>query len=182
VRGAADGVCVTLGWPGSNFGGAGEATGFDGGTATGDARAFRSVEDAATVLSPGFSATGAFTSRGMEVRNGTSALVGVCCRGEASGRGFSTGGVAGFAGAQFATPPSWTVPHQGQKVISFFCGRGGALVAAGCACGGLMAASAAFSATGLSITAGFSATMGFSTRTVCGFGGAAGAEACEACS
>jgi len=133
------------------------------------------------VESRDFSATDAFISRGIVVRSGTSTLVGVCEGGVSSG-GFATGGVADFAGGQLATPPSWTVPHQGQKVISFLCGGGGALATAGCTGGGFTGASAGFSITGFSTTTGFSATTGFSTLTVHGFGGAAGAGAREACS
>ena len=100
-------------------------TGFGGAAGTGGAGIFDSTDDTAivgadgVVFSSGF-ATGAFTSEGIEARSGTSTRVGVAGTRGGSVHGFSVGGAAGFAGGQLATPPSCAVPHQGQKVISFF--------------------------------------------------------------
>lgn len=165
----------------SGFGATGETGSFGGEAGLGGAGAFVSVDDAAmfgaavTAFSSDFSVTGGFDCRGIEVRSGTSTRAGK--GGVGSVRGFSFSGVADFAGGQLATPPSCTVPHQGQKVISFFCVGGGALAATGCTGVGLTGASAGFS-----ITAGFSMTTGFSTVTVCGFGGATDTSGCGACS
>jgi len=168
---------ATFGGRGSDFGGTDETGGFGGGAGAGGAGIFVSVDDAAifgavgTAFSPGFSSTGVFLSNGIDVRSGTSTLLGV------AGTGFSTGGPASFAGGQLATPPSWTVPHQGQKVVSAFEGGGGTLATTGCTGGGLTGDSAGFST-----TRGFSETIGFSITTACGLGGATDTAGCGACS
>ena len=168
---------ATFGGRGSDFGGTDETGGFGGGVGAGGAGVFVSADDAAilcaagTAFSPCFSATGAFDSRGIEVRSGTSTLLGV------ARTGFSTGGAAGLGVGQLATPPSCTVPHQGQKVVSAFEGGGGTLATTGCTGGGLTGDSGGFST-----TRGFSETIGFSITTACGLGGATGTAVCGACS
>ena len=104
-------MCTTLGGSGSNCGGTVETGGFDGGAGIGGAGVFDSVNEAAIFVPvvtgfSVFSATGAFAPKGIEVRSGTSTLLGVTDTDGGSGLGFSSGGAVGFAGGHLATRPS----------------------------------------------------------------------------